>query len=943
MRNLAAAASVAACVGVFVVIAFPQPQTRRSQSRPPEADLTSFRVVFGYQRTAVKSYGGSITVTGGMLRTIEPWRFQPDDAITGPNSWKLQTKRTVFENQPDQPQALSGGPATQNLVPAGLIVTVDSTTVSAQLNTQQGNFSIPIGDLAYGRELWFLDHDVVVERVPTPQRVSPQNAEQHDYPSITVTRSGEVWSAWQAYQDRGDHVYARRQGDDPVRLTTQKGDVFRTSVAEDAAGQIHVAWSERQGQAWNLYERVFDGRTWSPQTQITRGTIPNVFHKLIPGKRGLALIWVGHENGESFLYLATHARSGGWSQPQRIGGPNVWSPDAAVDGDDNLHVAWDSYQNGNYDIFYRRIASDGAPGPIEQITKSPAFHAHPSLAIDGQGRPWLAWDQSGANWGKDWTREDQYRSTVLYKDRSIHAVVKDGGQWKQAPDFAAAVPDRLKRYWQLPHLASDGAGRIWAMFQMQTSVAVQRADYWASGAVWDFYLTTIDNGVWRPAAFVPHSSGRNEAAFQTASAADGVWLTWATDTRDLLGLAGNPFSPTMLRYEVFAARASTAPASGAPVFSAFNESGGQAQIMHPNERDDIRRIRAYRTTVAGAEYRILRGDFHRHTDISNDGAGDGSLEDYYRYNLDAAAMDTGIVTDHNMGGDAEYNWWRTEKSYDLFLIPNRYTPLFGYERSVNYPNGHRNVVFDHRGVRTLPVSTAENQGQVNSGSLVYPYLRQNRGICMEHSLATGQGTDWRDNDPDLEPLVELYQGYHAAYEYEGAPRAESANNHLLVHGAYEPAGFYWNALAKGYKLGVQASSDHISTHSSYAMIYTPTTNRTDIVESMRKRHAYAATDNIILDFEAVDTDGSAHLMGDIFTASRGLKLRVKVDGTDLVTRVDVIRNNAIVYSAPDQGTKSLNFEYVDREPQPGTNWYYIRVTQIDRNLAWSSPVWVTYR
>jgi hypothetical protein len=838
---------------------------------------------------------------------------------------------------------MAGGPPTQNLVPAGLIVTVDSATASADLRTQLGDFSVPIRDLSYGRELWFLDHDVEVERVPAPYRVSPQNAEQHDYPSITATRSGEVWSAWQAYQDSGDHVYARRQGDDPTRLTTEKGDVLGTSVAEDAEGRVHVAWSERRGQAWNLYERIFDGSQWSVRSQITNGTIPNIFHKLIPGKRGLALIWVGHDNGASFLYSASYTRASGWSRPQRIGGPSVWSPDAVFDGDDSLHVAWDSYQNGNYDIFYRRIGGDGVLGPIEQITKSPAFDAHPSLAIDGQGRPWLAWDQSGANWGKDWNREDQYRSTVLYKDRSIHVVVKDSGVWKQAPDFAAAVPDRLKRYWQLPHLAADGTGRIWATFQMRTSNAVQRADYWASGAVWDLYLTTIDNGVWRPAAFVPHSSGRDEAQFQIASAADGVWLTWATDTRDLLGLTGNPFSPTMLRYEVFAARASAPLASGLPAFSAFNDGGGQPQIVHPNERDDVRRIRAYRTTVAGTEYRILRGDFHRHTDISNDGAGDGSLEDYYRYNIDAAAMDTGIVTDHNMGGDVEYNWWRTEKSYDLFLIPNRYTPLFGYERSVNYPNGHRNVVFDHRGVRTLPVSAAENQGQVNSGTLVYPYLRQNRGIAMEHSLATGQGTDWRDNDPDLEPLVELYQGYHAAYEYEGGPRAESANNHLLVHGAYEPAGFFWNALAKGYKLGVQASSDHISTHCSYAMIFTPATNRSDIVDSMRKRHAYAATDNIVLDFEAVDNDGSAHLMGDIFSASRGLKLRAKVQGTDIVTRIDLIRNNAIIYSAPDQGKKDVNFEYVDQEPQPGTNWYYVRVTQIDRNLAWSSPVWVTYR
>ena len=270
-------------------------------------------------------------------------------------------------------------------------------------------------------------------------------------------------------------------------------------------------------------------------------------------------------------------------------------------------------------------------------------------------------------------------------------------------------------------------------------------------------------------------------------------------------------------------------------------------------------------------------------------------------------------------------------------------PLFGYERSVNYPNGHRNIVFDHRGVRTLPVGAEENRGAVNSSTLLYPYLRQNRGICMEHSLATGQGTDWRDNDPDLEPLVEIYQGYHAAYEYAGGPRAESANNNLIVHGSYEPAGFYWNALAKGYKLGVQASSDHISTHTSYAMIYTPTTNRADIVDNMRRRHAYGATDNIILDFQAVDSDGNSHLMGDIFTTSRRVRLHAKIIGTDVITRVDLIRNNTIVSPSLAAQEKEVAFQHEDLSPEPGTNWYYLRVMQKDGNIAWSSPVWVNYR
>jgi hypothetical protein len=930
-------------LAVLFAIAFPQRAAPPQTVAAPPADLISFRVVFGKQRAAPKRYDGSVSVTGGALRRLAPWRFFQDDAITGPNSWKLQIRRAVFENQPDAPQPLAGGgPAPQNIVPAGLVVTVDASAVSAQFHTTQGDFVAPVRELAYGHILEFLDRDVEVERVPTPDRVSPQNREEHDYPSIAVTRSGEVWTAWQAYQDRGDHVYARRLGGDVMRLTAERGDVFRTSVGEDAEGRIHVAWSERRGADWNLYERIFDGRDWSSRAQITRANTPNIFHKLVAGPGALSLVWIGYENGESYLYAAWYS-SGRWSEPRQIGGPSVWSPDAAFDRDGNLHVAWDGYAAGNYDIYYRRIGADGALAPVEQITKSPLFDAHPSLAIDGAGRPWVAWDQSGANWGKDWNHQDQDRSTVLYKDRSIRVAVKDSGVWKQGPDFGAAAHDRIQRYVELPHLAVDASGRIWALFQIRTSVAIQRIDYWAAGGLWDLYLTSIDRGVWQPAAFVPHSTGRNEAAFQITASNGRAWMIWATDGRGIQNSTGNYQAPTVVHYDVFAAQASAPAPSGSPALAAYSEPASRPQIMHPNERDDVRRIRAYRTTVGGTEYRILRGDFHRHTDISNDGAGDGSLEDYYRYMLDAAAMDTGIVADHNMGGDVEYNWWRTEKSYDIFLIPNRYTPLFGYERSVNYPNGHRNIVFDHRGVRTLPVDAAENRGQVNSGALVYPYLRQNRGICMEHSLATGQGTDWRDNDPDLEPLVELYQGYHAAYEYEGGPRAESANNHLLVHGSYEPAGFFWNALSKGYKLGVQASSDHISTHCSYAMIYTPAATRSDIVDSMRRRHAYAATDNIILDFEAVEPNGASHLMGDIFTAGRGLKLRARIHGTDVITRIDLIRNNAVIYSPATSGTKDVEFEYVDMSPAAGTNWYYVRVAQMDRNLAWSSPVWVTYR
>ena len=52
---------------------------------------------------------------------------------------------------------------------------------------------------------------------------------------------------------------------------------------------------------------------------------------------------------------------------------------------------------------------------------------------------------------------------------------------------------------------------------------------------------------------------------------------------------------------------------------------------------------------------------------------------------------------------------------------------------------------------------------------------------------------------------------------------------------------------KGYKLGVQASSDHVSTHISYAGFYVDRIDRDSIIAAMKARRSYAGTDNIFAD------------------------------------------------------------------------------------------------
>src|SRR5262249_50763048 len=144
-----------------------------------------------------------------------------------------------------------------------------------------------------------------------------------------------------------------------------------------------------------------------------------------------------------------------------------------------------------------------------------------------------------------------------------------------------------------------------------------------------------------------------------------------------------------------------------------------------------------------------------------------------------------------------------------------------------------------RGVRPLPRLAKPGQVQPEPGTpekgsadtkLLYGYLKHFGAICSSHTSATKMGTDWRDNDPELEPVVEIYQGLRHNYEHFGAPRSPTKDTQI---GGYEPAGFVWNAFEKGYRFGFQCSSDHVSTHMSYAVLLAPDINRQGVIDTFK--------------------------------------------------------------------------------------------------------------
>jgi hypothetical protein len=360
------------------------------------------------------------------------------------------------------------------------------------------------------------------------------------------------------------------------------------------------------------------------------------------------------------------------------------------------------------------------------------------------------------------------------------------------------------------------------------------------------------------------------------------------------------------------------------------------------EREAVKRMRQHRITAGGKSYRLLRGEYHRHTEISWDGSPDGSLEDMFRYAIDAVAFDWIGNGDHDNGAGREYPWYLTQKFSDAYHVPGAFTPMFTYERSVAYPHGHRNVMFAQRGILTLPRLAARDKKDVggvhpDDSKMLYRYLHEFDGICAVHTSATGMGTDWRDNDPVVEPIVEIYQGDRMSYEHEGAPRAgydpKSGMEPANIAGWY-PKGFINLALEKGYKLGFQASSDHWSTHISFFVILAEKNDRKSLLDAVKQRHCYAATDNIILDLRCGD-----RIMGDELATDKVPTFTVEVIGTADLSKVEVMRDSVSIASMPAKGT-TFKGEWTDPQPRAGVHYYYLRVTQADGELAWGSPIWV---
>ncbi len=917
LETLAAAAGTAVAI-VWWTRLPPPPVT---QAAEPEESAVLIR--FGARSPEPRRWDGRLRVDAGQILGLEGWQFASGDEILPGNAWRCATRMESYWHAPWE-RSLFPTKNLDKLTAKGLVL---RTTPAARvtLETPQGSFEFAPSELRWGARREFAGGDVVITRSPAAVRLTTADTAE-DYPALGEAPDGSLWLAFQTYERGGDQLWIRRGlAGKPEPLTSAGQDLFRPVLAGG-----WVIWAQYAGGDWDLYGRRYDGRRWTAAERLTTNPGPDIFPAAAAGPGGrVYLAWQSFRNGQSDIYLRVWDGRR-WGQEIRVSEDpaNDWEPAVAVSPGGWATVVWDTYSRGNYDVVLRHH-QDGKLSPLETVAGSAAFETRPAAVYDRRGLLWLAWDDGDADWGKDYALGIREAGMGLLMRRQVRMAVYEGGQFGEYPGLAQSLPEDVRQIFQRPNLAVDGAGNPWVFFRYRTNMPRRQSGGGeeAGGgfrAMWRLGAATFQNGAWSGLIEFPAGYGRQDAPAAVLTRRDGaVQVVWNSDGRTFA-------APRPSNQDLWAATLAAGPAGPIVRTRPLAASAEPSANPHPAEAADVARVRAYRTTIGGKTYRIVRGDMHRHTDLSWDGNRDGTLFDAYRYALDAAGFEYLGVADHQ-AGETEYTWWLVQKAVRLFTVPGRFAPLYGYERSLSYPNGHRNIMFARPGVPVFPIPEEERRGREGAAKL-FEHLRAAGGVSMPHTSATGAGTDFRDADPAVEPLVEIYQGYRHNYEHEGAPRAEAK--------VPRPAGLIWNAWAKGLKLGVQSSSDHVSTHSSYAALYVTEVTREAILEAIQARRSYAATDNILLDFRVNDLLMGEHSRDEPSRDRQGaVRLWASVHGTAPVRKIEVIRNNTYIHTQPGSGP-SLEFRYVDNQPLPGESYYYIRVEQTDGQLAWSSPVWI---
>lgn len=331
------------------------------------------------------------------------------------------------------------------------------------------------------------------------------------------------------------------------------------------------------------------------------------------------------------------------------------------------------------------------------------------------------------------------------------------------------------------------------------------------------------------------------------------------------------------------------------------------------------------------------GDIHAHTKYSD---GMGTPEEAISFARDIAGLDFAAITDHDDIGPylSDKEWKDTKKVIARFNEPNKFVTFLGYE----YRSSLADMNVYYPGDEGMLMCGKKKQW--NKPLKLNKIVSQKKGMIIPHMHF---GADWSGYNSTIYRVMEIYS-QHGSAEYLGCPREIPYLKHQLQKGSKGNVNTtFQEILSLGMKLGVTAGSDSHSGrpglsnwsrvtrtyNGGLTAVFAKVKTREGIWKALYNRHCYATTGpRIYLEFSI-----NGYPMGSELLASKR-KLDIYCIGTCIIFKIEVIKNNRVIYTMKSKSPE-CNFSIYDI-PEKKEDFYYIRIIQKDKEMAWSSPIWV---
>jgi hypothetical protein len=201
-------------------------------------------------------------------------------------------------------------------------------------------------------------------------------------------------------------LIANAQWQPDVRLTNNDSasyTSYNNAWCIAASGSVvHVVWKDaRDGNAEIYYKRSTDaGVSWGADTRLTNSIANSVYPSVAVSGSIIHLVWNDERDGNSEIYYKRSTDAGiSWGADTRLTNNTADSyfPSVAVSGS-FVHVVWEDYRDGNYEIYYKRSTDTGINwGADTRLTNNSASSYSPSVAVSGSVVHVVWWDYRDGN------------------------------------------------------------------------------------------------------------------------------------------------------------------------------------------------------------------------------------------------------------------------------------------------------------------------------------------------------------------------------------------------------------------------------------------------------------------------------------------------------------------------------------------------------------------